>query len=92
MHAFEDFISLYDLNQIIVKTNKEFNDLLKGFNKELAEKYGNVKIEHFNIVCFIAIIYEEYKYKLLVHVGNKELYILKNPDNSLVKIYNRNED
>ncbi len=92
MHEFEDFISLYDLNQIIVKTNKECNGLLKKFNKELAEKYGNVKMEYFSVVCFIAIIDEEYKYKLLVNIGNKELYISKNPDNSLVKIYNRNKD
>ncbi len=92
MNAFEDFISLYDLNQIIVRTNKEFNDLLKGFNKELAEKYGNVDIDYFNINCIAVIASQEYKYKLSIKVGNKQIYISKNPDNSLVKIYSKKED
>ena len=88
----EDFINLYDLNQIVLKTHKEYNNLLESFNKKLAEQYHNVKINYFNVVCFIATIDKKYKYKLSVNFGNKNLYISKNPDNSLVKIYNQKED
>lgn len=91
INGVEDYISLYDLNQIVLKTNQEYNDLLRSINKELAEKYGNIEIEFFVSACIWAIVCKQYRYKLPVKIGKEDLYLSKNTENSLVQIYKRNE-
>ena len=91
INGMEDFINLYDLNQIVLKTHQEYKDLLSSFNEELAGKYGNIEIEFFVGACIEAIKNKDYKYKLPIRIGNQTLYLSKNTDDFLVKIYKRNE-